>query len=94
MIGAVAGIPTGPVLFTEYIPVFGANQFVPSLAQLSALSYAPIPLTVALQQFGPAAGVRRAKLLVQPPRQDTSVRSTPPAARTDGRADKPADLPH
>ena len=54
--GAVAGIPTGPVLFTQYIPVFGANQLVPSLSQLSALSYAPLPLSVALQQFGPPAG--------------------------------------
>lgn len=53
---AVAGIPTGPVLFTAYIPPFGDNQFTPSLSQLSALSYQPIPLTVALQQFGPAQG--------------------------------------
>jgi len=54
--GAVAGIPTGPVLFTEFIPPFGSNQFTPSLSQLSALSYQPIPLTVALQQFGPPQG--------------------------------------
>jgi hypothetical protein len=53
---AVVGIPTGPVLFTDFIPPFGANQFTPSLAQLSALTYQPLPLTVALQQFGPAPG--------------------------------------
>ncbi len=54
--GAVAGIPTGPVLFTEYIPVFGANQFVPSLSQLSALSYQPIPLSSPSNNLGPRPG--------------------------------------
>jgi FG-GAP repeat len=53
---AVVGVPTGPVLFTDFIPTFGANQYTPSLAQLSALSYQPLPLAVALQQFGPAPG--------------------------------------
>jgi len=56
VVSVVAGVPTGPVLQTEFISPFGANQNVPSLAQLSALSYQPIPLTVALQQFGPSPG--------------------------------------
>jgi hypothetical protein len=55
-VGVVAGVPTGPVLFTEFISPYGANQFVPSLSQFNALSYQPIPLDVALNQFGPAPG--------------------------------------
>jgi hypothetical protein len=55
-VGVVAGIPTGPVLFTEFISPYGGNQFVPSLSQFSALSYQPIPLDVALNQFGPPPG--------------------------------------
>ncbi|HZW30934.1 MAG TPA: hypothetical protein VFF52_09525, partial [Isosphaeraceae bacterium] len=35
---------------------FGANQFTPSIAALSAYNYAPIPLAAALQQYLPADG--------------------------------------
>jgi len=57
--GAIAGVPRGPVTFTDYIPVFGANQYTPSLTQLSALNYQPIPLSVALEQFLPPQGFRQ-----------------------------------
>ena len=37
----------GRYLQTVSVPTFGANQFTPSLTALSALNYAPIPLSVA-----------------------------------------------
>jgi hypothetical protein len=40
------------------VPTFGANQYTPSLTALSALNYAPIPLSVAIAQYEPAAGFR------------------------------------
>ena len=54
--GAVAGVPTGPVLLTEFIPPSGPISTCRRSRQLSALSYQPIPLAVALQQFGPPPG--------------------------------------
>ncbi len=57
-ISAIAAPPTGPVLQTALIPTFGANQFTPSLTALSALNYAPIPLSVAIEQFEPGVGFR------------------------------------
>jgi hypothetical protein len=57
-VSAIAAPPTGPVLQTAFIPTFGANQFTPSLTALSALNYAPIPLSVAIQQFEPGVGFR------------------------------------
>ena len=58
VVSAVAGAPTGPVLQTVFVPTFGANQYTPSLTALSALNYAPIPLSVALAQYVPSAGFR------------------------------------
>jgi FG-GAP repeat len=56
---SVAAAPaTGPVLFTQYISPFGANQYSPSLTALSALTYQPIPLSVALAEYLPAPGFR------------------------------------
>jgi hypothetical protein len=48
--------PSGPVLETTFVSHFGANQFTPSVSSLSAYNYAPIPISVALQQYLPAAG--------------------------------------
>ena len=45
---AVAAPATGPVLATQFVSPFGANQYTPSLTALSALNYQPIPLSVAL----------------------------------------------
>lgn len=46
----------GPVTATTYNSPFGASQFVPTLAQLSAYNYAPMPLSVAMQQYQPPPG--------------------------------------
>ncbi len=48
----------GRILQIVSIPTFGANQFTPSITALSALNYAPIPLSVALQQYEPNVGFR------------------------------------
>jgi len=55
--GAVAGaVLPGTFVPTNYIPPLGTS-FVPTVAALSAFSgYAPIPLSVALQQFKPPDG--------------------------------------
>ena len=47
-------------------PTFGANQYTPSLTALSALNYAPIPLSVALSQYLSRAWFPSADLRVQP----------------------------
>ena len=52
-LGVAAG---GPVLETSYISPFGATQYTPTISQLSALNYAPIPLSVAIQQYLPPPG--------------------------------------
>jgi hypothetical protein len=49
---------TGPVLTTSFVSPFGANQFAPSLTELSALPYAPIPLSIAEAEFLPTVGFR------------------------------------
>ncbi len=57
-------VPTGPVTTTNnigfvyptsYTPQFGPNQAVPTIAQLSAYNYKPIPRAVALEQYLPSA---------------------------------------
>jgi hypothetical protein len=58
VVSAVAAPPTGPVLQTVFVPTFGAGQNTPSLTALSALNYAPIPLSVALAQYEPGVGFR------------------------------------
>ena len=56
---SVAAAPaTGPVLATQYVSPFGANQYTPSLSALSALTYQPIPLSVALAEYLPGPGFR------------------------------------
>ena len=55
---AAAGPATGPVIATQYVSPFGANQYTPSLTALSALTYQPIPLSVALAEYLPGAGWR------------------------------------
>jgi len=57
--GGVVGVPRGPVTFTDYISSTGANQYTPSITDLSALNYQPIPLSVALAQFLPPQGFRQ-----------------------------------
>lgn len=52
----VAGAAGGPVLETTFNSTFGATQYVPTISQLSAYNYAPIPLSVAMQQYAPSAG--------------------------------------
>ena len=51
--------PRGPVTQITYVPFFGPNQYTPSLTDLSALNYQPIPLPVALAQFLPPPGFRQ-----------------------------------
>jgi hypothetical protein len=46
----------GPILETTFNAPFGATQSVPTISALSAYNYAPIPLSVALQQYLPPAG--------------------------------------
>ncbi len=46
----------GPVLETTYNPPFGTSQYVPTISQLSAYNYAPIPLSVRVKQYLPASG--------------------------------------
>jgi hypothetical protein len=53
LFAAAAG---GPVLETQFNSPFGATQYVPTISQLSAYNYAPIPLSVAMQQYTPATG--------------------------------------
>ena len=56
---SVAATPaTGPVIATQYVSPFGANQYAPSLSALSALTYQPIPLSVALAEYLPGPGFR------------------------------------
>ena len=54
----VAAPATGPVLETQFVSPFGANQFTPSLSALSALNYQAIPLSVALNEYLPPVGFR------------------------------------
>jgi hypothetical protein len=53
LFAAAAG---GPVLETTFNSPFGATQFVPTISQLSAYNYAPIPLSVAINQYLPNSG--------------------------------------
>jgi hypothetical protein len=53
---ALAGIARGPVLETTFNSFFGPTQYVPTISQLSEYNYAPIPTSVALQQYQPATG--------------------------------------
>jgi hypothetical protein len=53
---ALAGLARGPVLETTFNSFFGPTQYVPTISQLSAYNYAPIPTSVALQQYQPAPG--------------------------------------
>ncbi len=55
---AAAAPATGPVIATQYVSPFGANQYTPSLTALSALTYQPIPLSVALAEYLPGPGFR------------------------------------
>ena len=57
-VAAAAAPATGPVTFTQFVSPFGANQYTPSLTALSALNYAPIPLSVATAQYLPGPGFR------------------------------------
>ena len=56
--GAIAAPATGPVLETQFVSVFGANQYTPSLSALSALNYQAIPLSIALNEYLPPTGFR------------------------------------
>ena len=44
------------MLETTFNSPFGPTQYVPTISQLSAYNYAPIPLSVAMQQYLPAPG--------------------------------------
>jgi hypothetical protein len=59
VVAALAGVPTGPNLLTNFISPYGANQYTPSLSALSAFNYQPIPISVALAQFLPPQGFRQ-----------------------------------
>ncbi len=55
----LAAVARGPSILTDFVPVYGPNQFTPSLTALSALNYQPIPESVALAQFLPPPGFRQ-----------------------------------
>jgi hypothetical protein len=55
---AGAAPATGPVIATQFVSPFGANQYTPSLSALSALTYQPIPLSVAMAEYLPGPGWR------------------------------------
>ena len=55
---SAAAPATGPVLETQFVSPFGANQYTPSLTAFSALNYQPIPLSVALASICPSPGFR------------------------------------
>jgi hypothetical protein len=59
VISAIAGIAPGPITDTLLNTHFGVEQYVPSLSQLSAYNYQPIPLSVALDQYLPPPGFRQ-----------------------------------
>jgi hypothetical protein len=54
----IAAAATGPVLETQFVSPFGANQFTPSITAFSALNYAPLPLSVAINEYLPPTGFR------------------------------------
>jgi hypothetical protein len=54
----IAAAATGPVLETQFVSPFGANQFTPSVTAFSALNYAPLPLSVAINEYLPPTGFR------------------------------------
>jgi hypothetical protein len=65
--GAVAGaILPGLFTPTTFIPPFGSS-FVPTVTNLSALNYAPIPLSVALKQYLPPQGFSQRQFLYNNP---------------------------
>ncbi len=53
------GPPSGPDTNVTFVPPFGSTQYTPSITQLSAFNYQPIPLQVALQQYLPPQGFRQ-----------------------------------
>ena len=56
--GAAAAPATGPVLETQFVSPFGANQFSPSITAFSALNYQALPLSVAINEYLPPTGFR------------------------------------
>ena len=54
----LTGLASGPVKSVIYNPPFGTTQFVPTLTNLSAYNYQPIPISVALNQYLAAPGFR------------------------------------
>ncbi len=76
-VGAAVAPAIGPVTQTQYISPFGANQYSPSITAFSALTYQPIPLSVALNEYLPPTGFRRG-----------SIRSTTRARRLESAAAK------
>ena len=64
--GGVAGaILPGLFTPTTFIPPFGSS-FVPTVTNLSALNYAPIPLSVALKQYQVPQGFFQRQYALQP----------------------------
>ncbi len=61
--------PIGQIVLTSYIPPFGPDTYVPSLTTLSQSdnTYKPIPVSVAIQQFLPAAGFKARMFYYQNP---------------------------
>jgi hypothetical protein len=53
---ALVGLARGPFLETTFLSAFGPTQYVPTISQLSAYNYAPIPLSVAVQPYLPGPG--------------------------------------
>ncbi len=84
-VSAVAAPPTGPGTCRRRscLP-FGANQYTPSLTALSALNYAPIPLSVALDEYLPSVGFRARHLLVQPSTRKIKANSGQNQGRASG----------
>jgi hypothetical protein len=82
--GVVASAATGPVLSTTFVSPFGANQFTPSLSAFSALNYAPLPLSVALDEYLPTPGFRARLFLANHPNRKIKLNRGQNTGRASG----------
>jgi hypothetical protein len=73
VIGGVVGLAPGPVTATIFNSAFGNTQFVPTLSQLSAYNYQPLPIALALNQFLPAVGFRDRNYIFNHPGKHLTV---------------------
>ena len=73
VVGGVTGLRAGPVFETQFNGPFGNTQFVPTLSQLSAYNYQPLPINVVLNQFLAAPGFRDRNYIFNHPGKHLTV---------------------